>query len=124
MSSDEPLCLYLTDQLRPGHVAVSRGPVLYAFDEWYPLGADNAIHRGAHYAIDPSTLSLRPAKMRSLRPLWRDAGHTLTVAVCPTTVASDDNLFAEDQSAATCVGPVRNITLIPAVVRMIWFSST
>ncbi|KAL1948639.1 hypothetical protein VTO73DRAFT_10445 [Trametes versicolor] len=105
----------VADQLRPGHVAVSRGPVLYAFDEWYPLGADNAIHRGMHYAIDPSTVSLSPAKMRSLRPIWRDAGHTLTVVACPTAGTKDNHLFAEDQNAATCVGPARNITLIPAV---------
>ncbi|OJT02398.1 hypothetical protein TRAPUB_7051 [Trametes pubescens] len=105
----------VADDLRPGRVAVSRGPVLYAFDEWYPLGTDNAVHRDAHYAIDPSTLSLSPAKMQSFRPLWRDAGHTLTVAACPTAGATDGNFFAEDQSAVTCVAPARNITLIPVV---------
>ncbi len=94
--------------------------MIYAFAAWY-LFDEQDEHRGVRYAIDPSTLSLSIAPMVYGNALWREAGHTMTVAACPIATSKDvDGFLASDQ--ATCVGPVRNLTLVPSAVCTSFFS--
>lgn len=95
--------------------------MIYAFAAWYPFSEQDA-HRGVHYAIDPSTLSLSIALMSYNDYLWREAGHTITVAACPVATSKVDNeIFAPGDGSATCIGPVRNLTLVPSTVRTSFF---
>ncbi|EIW54769.1 uncharacterized protein TRAVEDRAFT_73885 [Trametes versicolor FP-101664 SS1] len=110
---DLPLEL-VADQPRPGHVTIRRGPVIYAFAAWYPFSEQDA-HRGVHYAIDPSTLSPSITPLSYNNYLWREAGHTITVVACPIATSKVDNeIFAPGDGSVTCIGPVRNLTLVPS----------
>ncbi|KAL1948739.1 hypothetical protein VTO73DRAFT_10545 [Trametes versicolor] len=110
---DLPLEL-VADQPRPGHVTIRRGPVIYAFAAWYPFSEQDA-HRGVHYAIDPSTRSPSITPLSYNNYLWREAGHTITVVACPIATSKVDNeIFAPGDGSVTCIGPVRNLTLVPS----------